>query len=555
MRSVIWKSVIDRVIRSGMIVTVAIVLFISISSVSFAQEAAPESRKELVIVTDCSQSMQDADKEYIVFDFIKSLYAVLPRDYQIGIVAFNNEICAEVPLGSSYSDAAECLQELSYNQYGNAGAGLAAAVAMFGPDASDRRILLISDGEIMMKAPEDTQAAALQFEQAAKAAQDKGILIDVVALGPRIEEGAVVYPAADITGGRLYELPDGDALGNFAESLLFEQWRLNAVHVGQIGGMDGELSVRMPDCLMSKARIVLLGSQQNENMTLNCEADRVYVSKGINYTVIDLFRPASDEVKIQMSADSPMDVRAYLTAEYDFTLNVDYTYVPEEQTADFRLELTNENGQNMLEGHLKDNGLGIYLDGEEQICQIIDGVLCISKEYKHDASVEFRVVFNSPYGNYYGNTEEAVEVIVPTVEKEQPAVDWFFWLTLLGFAIALSVLFLAAYIRSRKANEVQGKIDILETKTAKQEKEQAAADKEQAEQEKKEQAEKEAQEKKEQEEKEAQEKKEQAEKEAQEKAIRDREELERLVREEVERQKKEEEKNNSSVSGNSINGG
>ena len=109
--------------------------------------------------------------------------------------------------------------------------------------------------------------------------------------------------------------------------------------------------------------------------------------------------------------------------------------------------------------------------------------------------------------------------------------------------------------QDNKANEVQGKIDILETKTAKQEKEQAAADKEQAEQEKKEQAEKEAQEKKEQEEKEAQEKKEQAEKEAQEKAIRDREELERLVREEVERQKKEEEKNNSSVSGNSINGG
>lgn len=98
--------------------------------------------------------------------------------------------------------------------------------------------------------------------------------------------------------------------------------------------------------------------------------------------------------------------------------------------------------------------------------------------------------------------------------------------------------------QDNKANEVQGKIDILETKTAKQEKEQAAADKEQA-----------AQEKKEQEEKEAQEKKEQAEKEAQEKAKREREELERLVREEVERQKKEEEKGNDSVSGNSINGG
>lgn len=108
--------------------------------------------------------------------------------------------------------------------------------------------------------------------------------------------------------------------------------------------------------------------------------------------------------------------------------------------------------------------------------------------------------------------------------------------------------------QDNKANEVQGKIDILETKTAKQEKEQAAAEKEQAAQEKKEQEEKAAQEKKAQEEKEAQEKKEKEEQEAREKEARDRAELERLVREEVERQKKEEEKNNGSVSGNSING-
>lgn len=427
-----------------------LVLFISTGSISIAYEAKPESGKELVIVTDCSQSMQDTDKEYIVFDFIKSLYAVLPRDYQIGMIAFNNEICAEVPLGSSYAEAAECLQELSYSRYGNAGAGLAEAVAMFGPDASERRILLISDGEIMMKTAEDTQSAALQFEQAVKDAQDKGILIDVIALGTRIEEGAVVYSAAEPTGGRLYELSDGGALGDFAESLLFEQWKLNAVYAGQIGGMGGELSVRLPDCLMSRARIVLAGSQQNENMTLNCEADRVYVSKGINYTVIDLFHPVSDEVKIQMSADSPMDVRAYLTAEYDFIFNADYTYIPEEKTADFRLELTNEDGQNMLDGHLIDNGLQIFLDGEEQVCRIIDGALCMSKEYEHDAEAELRVVFDGTYGNYYGDPDESVKIKVPAVEKEQPAVDWFFWLTLLGFAISLSVLFFAACIRGKK---------------------------------------------------------------------------------------------------------
>lgn len=92
--------------------------------------------------------------------------------------------------------------------------------------------------------------------------------------------------------------------------------------------------------------------------------------------------------------------------------------------------------------------------------------------------------------------------------------------------------------KDNKANEIQGKIDILDSKTAQQEKEQAQEEKEQAEQEKKEKEEKEAQEKKKQEEKEAQEKKEQEEKEAQEK--KEKEEQERKEKEEQERKEKEE---------------
>lgn len=98
--------------------------------------------------------------------------------------------------------------------------------------------------------------------------------------------------------------------------------------------------------------------------------------------------------------------------------------------------------------------------------------------------------------------------------------------------------------RDNKANEIQGKIDILDSKTAQQEKEQAKEEKEQAEQEKKEKEEKEAQEKKEKEEQERKEKEEQERKEKEEREKKE-EELkkkeEELNKREEELKKKEEE--------------
>ena len=413
------------------------------------KEAGPDSASEIVVLIDCSQSMVDVDAGYASFDLARSLSAVLSREYRIGVVAYRDEVCVNQPLGSSHAMIESALKKIEYTNYGNAGAGLLEAVELFDEDAAVKRILLISDGEMMMKTEEGTRESADLFAQAVENAKGEDIVIDVVALGQRIEEGYTVYSAAEATGGQLYELADGKELGDFTKTLLFEEWQMNASHVGQINGLSGELTVSLPDCLMSTAKIVLLGSQQNENMTLNCEADKIHISKGQNYTVIELANPSADEVKIQMNADSPMDVSAYLTAEYEYELNADYTYAQEEQTADIRLKITNHNGQDMLEGHLKDGGVQVRLDGREQTYRIADGALCISKRYEQNATASLRVIFDGLYGNYYGNTEETVEIIVPLIEEEPPAIDWFFWSVITIFVLALLIILCLAY-RQRK---------------------------------------------------------------------------------------------------------
>lgn len=450
--------VLRRVFKKIASVFIAAVfcVFISTHITAYAQEEEPVSANEIVVVVDCSKSMEDVDPQYVSFDFVKAISAVLPKDYRIGVVAYRDEVCVRQPLGSSHAMIESALAEVEYTNYGNAGAGLSAAVELFDDVALTKRIILISDGEIMMKTEERTQESADLFAQAIEDAGRDEIVIDVVALGQRIEDGRTVYAAARSTGGQLYELADGGELANFAEELVFEQWKLQATHVGQINGLSGELIIRLPDCLMNRAKIVLLGSQQNDNMTVNCEANRINLSRGSNYTVIELLQPSTDEVKIQMSADMPMDVSAYLTAEYDYDLSADYTYVQEEQTADIRLKITTQNGQDMLEGHLKEGGVQIYLDDEQQTYRIADGSFHISGRYEHDAALNLRVAFDGLYGNYYGIDTVQETIIVPEMEVEeepQETIDWFFWTVILIFVIALIIIFCIAGRKRAKSRK------------------------------------------------------------------------------------------------------
>ena len=67
-----------------------------------AQEEQKQSR-EVIVVMDCSKSMEDVDSQYLVYDFVRGLAASLPMNCEMGFVAYNNEVCAALPVGSSYA--------------------------------------------------------------------------------------------------------------------------------------------------------------------------------------------------------------------------------------------------------------------------------------------------------------------------------------------------------------------------------------------------------------------------------------------------------------------
>lgn len=416
----------------------------SVHLISYAQDSIQD--REIVIVLDCSKSMQDIDNQYLVFDFIKCLSAPVPRNCQLGIVAYNNGICTRLPIGVSYTEIKHELEGIQYKQYGNAGAGLDAAIALFQNKQADKRIIMISDGEIMMKSEEETEESVTMFDKAVKAAVDSQITIDILAIGEPLQEGRTIYYAAQESGGNLSYIPDTKELDKLVYAYLNE-WGSSGSYIGKLEGTSGELTTTLPDCFMENVKIILIGEQQNENLTVNCKAGSIDVQKGKRYAIIDINNPNAEEIRIQMRSNTIMQIDAYLFAEYVYSVKIGHTYQPETQTAQIWLDIINEEGNSLLSGHLKTEGMELMLDGEKIKYTITEDKAWIEQQYRQNHTANVTVQFTDTFGNYYGIGEAEETIIVPPMEEEPEQIDWFFWSVIVVFIAAITIIF---YISHKK---------------------------------------------------------------------------------------------------------
>lgn len=450
------KEVICQIVKKAQVLIAVLTVFLFVTIESKAQEQ--DKVNEIVVLLDCSKSMEDVDEQYLVFDFVKGLSAAIPRNYKIGIVAYNDDICTSLPLGSGYAMIDDALKNIEYKHYGNAGVGLKEAVELFSDEQTGKKIIWISDGEILMGSEEKTEESVKTYCQSVVLARERAIEVDVIALGDCIEEGYTIYPTAEETNGQLYELTDSDRLNEYIGKYLFDEWRINESHVGKVNGTSGELEVKLPDCYMETAKIVLLGKQQNENLSVNCEAEKINVLKGKKFTVIELTKPGSQEVKIQTLSETAMDIDAYLLSEYDFEITTGHTYIPETQTAEIWMMLTNRAGNNLLAGQLKDGGIKVYLDDKERVYEIVDGKAIIEEKYQSGGIAKLKISFEGANGNYYGAVRAEEKIVVPIIEEPEQ-IDWFFWTVIIVFVISITLIFYVAAKRKRTVNTGKRVVD------------------------------------------------------------------------------------------------
>lgn len=416
-----------------------------------AEEAAYTNQVEMVFAIDCSKSMEQIDDSFLICDFVEGITAAVPKQCSIGAVAYGNEVKTIVPVGSSPVEIKYGLQDMEYKGYGNAGAGLVEAARLFRDEGTEKRIVLISDGELLMKTAEETEQAAELFRDAVKEAAANDIVIDIITFGEKIDEGYTVYSAAEKTGGRIYTLENAETLPAFAGTYLFEECRMKSCSMGQLKGTEGEIDIDLPDCLMDKAKIILTGKQDSENAIVQCEAEKMRVDSGEGFTVVTLEQPASEKVTIHMTSKEEMDVHCYLTAEYTIMARSGHEYIQETGTARLYLDIVNKRGESLIRGHLGKSSFPLYVNGNTSEYQMSGQGVATELQMEESSEVMLQAELEEAYGNYYGESAAIEMVPVPVVE-EPP--DYRPLYVILGLSVMVMVVLLCLGIRKRKANVI-----------------------------------------------------------------------------------------------------
>ena len=122
--------------------------------------------KEVVFLIDTSVSMNTLDREQEVITIIRQAAEKLQENCRVGMVAYNTELQAVVPLGAEMEELSQQLEMIQYYGYTNAGAGLEQAVQLFrqgeeapedgaAAEVTEQYIIMLSDGEIDMPQKKD----------------------------------------------------------------------------------------------------------------------------------------------------------------------------------------------------------------------------------------------------------------------------------------------------------------------------------------------------------------------------------------------------------------
>lgn len=130
-------------------------------------------KNRLIFVLDASHSMtQERWREAV--DGVAMIAAMLPRDYEVAVLAYNEDVILYTEFGQPLAEQLELLRAVKTAGYTNTGLALQTALERFDTKgAGQGRIVLISDGEISMKRQQDTESAVDLYKDAVGYAQKK----------------------------------------------------------------------------------------------------------------------------------------------------------------------------------------------------------------------------------------------------------------------------------------------------------------------------------------------------------------------------------------------
>lgn len=287
-----------------------------------AVDIPPTDPKAVVFVLDASNSMNSNDRSRLAIDSIAQLIYSLPSNYSVGVVAYNTDVVAAS--GMADSDGRDSIMEVAnavrYTGYTNAGAGLARAIELLDTvEASQKTVVMLSDGEIVMQNDAATAASSGQFQNAVTSAKESGTVIHVIGLGADMENSAnTIFSASVETGGSNYHAPRAEDIQQAVDAILLEQLNVKkttAAVVDADGGTE-ELDITIPSANASTVRILFISDSPIRNLAADFNAGSVRQVSGTHYTLLELARPTAENVHVRFQGEAGSQVKVDVVTEY-----------------------------------------------------------------------------------------------------------------------------------------------------------------------------------------------------------------------------------------------
>lgn len=288
--------------------------------------------RAVVFALDASNSMNGNDRSRLAIDSIAQLIYSLPSNYSVGVVAYNTDVVAASGMvGSEDRDSImKAANDVRYTGYTNAGAGLAKAMELLGTmEASQKTVVMLSDGEIVMQNDAATAASSSQFQNEVAAARESGTVIHVIGLGSDMENTAnTIFSASTETGGSNYHAPRAEDIQQAVDAILLDQLNVKkttAAVVDTDGGTE-ELDITIPSANTSAVRILFISDSPIRNLVADFNAGSVRQVSGTHYTLLELARPSAENVHVRFQGEAGSQVNVDIITEYRAVMAPQVTY-------------------------------------------------------------------------------------------------------------------------------------------------------------------------------------------------------------------------------------
>lgn len=429
--------------------------------------------KSIVFLLDASGSMKSNDPQRLAIDSIAQLIYSLPSDYQVGFVAYNSEITANLDfvLSDQRNQIMEEAETIEYIGYSDAGTGLEYAVGMLADQQADEKhVVMLSDGEILMKDDASTESSKQQYQQAVQQAADVGIRIHVIGLGDEMEDmNNFIFSAAEATNGKSFYTPQAMGIQEATDSVLTEELGIKQSTIAIIDADGGTetVSAELPYTHADKVRVLLTSSAPITNLTANFQADSAKQMNGRRYSLIEMSRPAESKLELSFEGTAGNQVRINVIPEYYVSLKGEVAYTDElpaeaegkqyyDRTAEIKYsfyDVENQDVQLWTQDFFNHTKIKLTENGQEKELTLNNGVMETVCPVTENMTLETVPDYSDMPVNVISDGALVMKLEGPPVlPAEEPPYGLIAGLAVVGLAAAAIII--AVIIKSRKPKPV-----------------------------------------------------------------------------------------------------